>query len=314
MLVTLLTLGAEDPWGTYKDKLILDAPPKELDFFDLVALKMPEESPYLLGVEVEVVIPKDLLPYRGSFAVLIYQGQINSENSGLKNAQRLGAEVFPPVNKFYYQIPLVPQSGLKMGPDKAVLAAVPNKASGDLFVTIIPMDKSLPERIPGAELFQLKIQRILGPQGGLEFKFKELSPEFAPQIRIQTEKANLNAKGLNLLAPGIYDLSISGGPYRTQNFKVAIARGQTAYLDVTMVEAKALVRLEAPSGTGIFIDGKEISDWSTGKSIVLENGEYSVQFVVGDYKITRIIELNKPGSYIVSLFMEIQVKEKEGNL
>lgn len=301
-------LGAQDPWGPLVGPIRPGAEPLGMDFNALAALDFPPDSPYLLGLEVEIQVPRELIPLRGSCVVLLYQGERQSSGQGLRNSRRLASEVLPPVNRYFLQLPLSPASGLKAGIDKMVLAPPLQRKGGEVFLTILPIDKGFTSESGEISGFQVRTRPLLKNLGGVAFNFRGLNPSLVSQIQIKNGQTRLDPKAVNFLPPGLYNLEVSGSAFRTQTLKVAVAQGLTETLDVMMVESKALLRLEVPAGTRITIDGQEVADPSAVQSVEL--GDRTLQLLLGDYTLTKVLNLTRPGTYRVSLLMEIHLVEE----
>ena len=80
-------------------------------------------------------------------------------------------------------------------------------------------------------------------------------------------------------------------------------------MQVPVIEAPARVRIDAPSGATVFIDGQLFT--SLGEYVELPPGSHTVMFTVSEYTVSRSIQVEPRQEYVVSLSLDVNVQQRE---
>ena len=138
-------LTAESLRGPFKGAISPDSAPIAILLEDIAQIDLPPSTRFTRALEIEVQIPREILPYRSAFAVFVYQNFQAPAGSVPASGDRTSIEVLPPSGKFYLQAPLISKAGLKAAVDTAVLKLPLLDKAFPLGISILPIDKEWPQ-------------------------------------------------------------------------------------------------------------------------------------------------------------------------
>lgn len=297
--------GAEVLRGTFRGEVQPEGPPVSMELEDLAQVSLPAETRFTRALEIEVQIPRELIPYRSNFAVFIYQNFSNGKAGMGSTGERIALEVLPPAGKFYLQVPLIPKAGLKASVDTAVVK-VPQGAekSFPLGLTILPIDKGLPGEVQKAQ-FTVRTRLLSHNLGGLNILTPGLNADQRKNLKITVNGASQVSDGLIVVEPGLVSVELDLPGYKKIAVNNSVNRGKVTDITAVFEEEIPQVIFEAPEGTQILLDGKKIS-WKPLVPLAVEKGIHQVQFILGGYQVTDNFEVLKGGPHKVSLVLKVQ--------
>lgn len=304
-----LPAGADALRGTIKGTVQPEGAPVVVELEDLVQVDLPAETQFTRALEVEVQIPRELIPYRSNFAVFVYQNFAAGKAGSGGTGERIALEVLPPSGKFYLQIPLIPKAGLKAGLDTAVvkITQTPEK-SFPLALTILPIDKGLPSEIQKAQ-FTIRSKVLSHNLGGLNIVTPGLTSDQRKKLQISVNGAAQTSEKLIVLEPGLVSIELSLAGYKKVALNSSINRGKVTDLTVPLEEENPQVLFEVPEGTQVFLDGKKIL-WKPLVPLPVEKGIHQIQFILGGYQVTDNFEVRKGGTLKVALALRVETSEE----
>lgn len=296
--MTTLTINTQIPeWQTV-----------QLGYNDSLGILFSEPTTFLKGVEIEVKIPQEIIEYQNSMAWGLYKNILPKPLSTIIDYQgeKLVLQPLPSRLTFVLQIPLKPKHGLKTGPYATVLPFIHNPAEGALLFRLLPVMKGLPDNIDKLT-FVTRIKPILTEEGGLNLNIIHPEKEKQPiSIRID-EVLITNPDNLHILSPGSHNVSIVSDSYRNEVRVFTVESARITTLSVEMQDTAPQILLIAPENTRIEINNIEVD--SSREPRIMEPGEYSIRFTIGDYELVKQITVEKGKNYTVSLLIDIQVSE-----
>ena len=294
--VTTITVDSQNP----------DVQNVNIGYNDAIGILFPEDALFIKGVELEIRIPKEIIEYRNSMAYGIYNriSPFPSEKIIDYQANQLTLESLPSRLSFVLQIPLRKDHALKTGPYARVLQYVHDTTEGPLLFRLIPVMKGLPEDIEKL-VFLVRIKPILTEEGGvhLGISYPEDTPE-PISVRIDEMLVN-NPDTIQILSPGTHHLSIVSDDFRNEMRMFTVESARITELSVAMKTTTPHLFLVAPENAQILLDSQPIEDNRDG--IIIEPGDHTILFRIGDYELTKQISVEKGNDYTVSMIIDVNV-------
>jgi hypothetical protein len=307
LFVLMFPLGGEPLKGTYRGEVLPDTAGFSVGLDDLVQLPLTAANRFTKALEIEVTVPRELLPFRSSFAVVIYQNFVAPRGKDSALGERLTKEVLPPNAKFYLQAPLVPKAGLKASVDTAVLKLAQLDKAFPLGLAVVAI-ADVPAEFTKAQ-FQVRTRPVNSNLGALNVVTPGLSSEDRKRLKLIVNGAVQPSEGWILLEPGLYGIeaSLAGFGDVTTNASV----GQAKVTDVTLLmePQSPTVKFEAPEGSLVVLDGRRLL-WNPLTEFPIEPGAHMVQVSVGNTLLSQNFEIPGGGNYLIRINLQLVV-EKE---
>lgn len=280
----------------------------ELGYNDAVGILFPKNTTFIRGVEIEIKSPQDIIPWRNSMAYGIYrQVQPLPAPAAIDyQGEQITLQSLPSKLSFVLQIPLQKQHNLKNSPYSTVLPYVHDTTKGPLIVRLLPVMKGLPENIESLK-FTVRVKPILIDEGGMQLKLSW--PDENPKpVSVRVDEILLeNPENLLVLSPGDHHLSIVSDDYRNEVRVFAVESARVTNVAVRMKDTTPHLVLVAPENALIQVDGKPVE--TPKESLVIEPGEHTVLFRIGDYEFSRQITVEKGKDYTVTMIIDVNVTE-----
>jgi hypothetical protein len=282
-----------------------------LSYIESAVIHLGEDLRFFKGIELELTVPQNYLPYRGSLAVALYADLDKSPESGVADleAQRLSFEPIPNKIQTVYQIPLRAGHGLRPTPYVSIPAGLIPPSSFPVLFRLTPVIKGLSEEIESMR-FQLNVKPLLSDEGGVRInpRYPEQLPGRPFTVLLDDEVID-NPQDERLLKEGEHHLLILSDDYRNESRRFLIERGKILDLTINLQDPTPLVIFEAPENALIFFDGKPVAH--NAGAIPAEPGTHEVQFRMSDYSIIRSLSVQKGKTYRVALAVDVTISETE---
>jgi hypothetical protein len=267
-----------------------------------------EDYEFLRGVEIRVDLPKEVSLYTGTYAVFVYK-KVNPTPEVNKTSYQGSLLFFKVVEerrRLFIQIPLGSSSGFTNAPDTYIHKTPLAASDFPLLFAVLPIMKGIPEQAMKA-LFHAEVHPLFKNMGKLLISLPdEESP--GPEIRVFVdEKAQTYAAKGILLEPGVRKVRVEKPGFASFDASIGIERGQTAVLKVSFPVKQTSLRINAPSGTRAFLDGKAIA--LENMEIPVEAGEHTLSMKLGDYQTSKRFSVETGRTYSVSLYLDIFINE-----
>ncbi len=283
-----------------------------LAYSDGVAVRLPEDTEFLDGIELELRIPKAAQAIKGAFLLMVYKRV--SPDPGLDRVayagQRLASLVVPSKVSQSYRLPLRPDHGIKPSPYAADLPMV-SPADFPLIVRLMPAMKGMSEELEVAA-FVLSAKPILRDEGQVRLVFdwpEDATPESGLSASIDDHPLEDHLKPINLRS-GNHALRVSGPELRDEYIVFDLAKGQRLTIRVALKGVVPRVILEYPEKAWAEMDGKRL-EARPGEAFAVTPGEHVFSFSIGDYAVQRRIMVARGRTYRISLSMDLRVEEVE---
>jgi len=280
----------------------------ELGYNDALGILFPKNTTFIRGIEIEIKIPQDILSYQNGMAFGLYR-QIQPAPSAASidyQAEQITLQALPSKMSFVLQIPINKKGTLKSGPYSTVLPYVHDAAKGPLLFRLLPIMKGLPDNIDNLK-FIVKIKPILTDEGGMQLKVTYPDENSKP-ISIRVDENLVSApEDILVLIPGTHHLSIVSDDYRNEVRVFTVESARITDLNVKMQDTTPHLQLVAPENTRVTVDSKAVENIRD--PFVIEAGEHTILFKIGDYELSKQIIVEKGRDYTVSMIIDLTVTE-----
>jgi hypothetical protein len=112
-----------------------------------------------------------------------------------------------------------------------------------------------------------------------------------------------------VLREGEHHLVIVSDDYRNQSRRCVVERSKVTDLIIELEDPTPIIVFEAPQNAQIFLDNVRIP--RNRESVTVEPGTHEVKFQVGDYTVTRTLNIQKGKTYRVALNVDLTIQEDE---
>jgi len=276
-----------------------------------VLIKLGGEARFLRGIEMEISAPQTWLQYRGSLAMYVHNRLTPKTASGISDLEgsRIASEPVPAKLQIIYQIPVRQSHGLRTTPYITVPSAITSVETFPILFRFTPVVKGLTEELEEMK-FNLTVRPILGDEGAVR-----LIPRYPPNLRNRpftvliddTVINNINDR--HILKEGEHHLVILSEDYRNESRRFVVERAKVLDLAIELQDTTPLVIFEGPQNALIFLDNVPVS--KPGEPIAIEPGQHEAKFQIGDYTITKTLDIAKGKTYRVALAVDLTIHEEQ---
>jgi len=110
-----------------------------------------------------------------------------------------------------------------------------------------------------------------------------------------------------ILKTGEHYLSIISEDFRTENRTFVIEKARTLDMTVDLRDTTPVLQFEAPENTRVYLDDVLLA--TTRQAVMVEPGQHTVRFQVGDYSVTKQLTIEKGKTYTIALTVDVLIKE-----
>jgi len=276
-----------------------------------VFINLGAETRFLRGIEVEIASPPAWLSYRGSLAMAVYNNanvQI-LQNSAEINADRIGFEPLPSRRQIIYQIPVRQSHGLRTTTSVTVPTAAVLPSAFPVLFRIMPVIKGISDELENMT-FNITVRPIISDEGAIR-----LIPRFPPQLpgrpfTIMIDDSVIsNISEQIVLKEGEHHLVILSDYYRNESRRFIVERTKVVDLIIELQDLSPVIIFEGPQNALIYIDNVQIP--RNRDTVTAEPGPREIRFVVGDYTVTRTLNVQRGKTYRIALNVDLAIQEEE---
>lgn len=281
-----------------------------LTYIDSVVVSLTQDSAFLRGIELELKVPQIYLKYRSSVGLSIYKGNKEILKPGVIDfdLERIAFEIIPAKLQAVYQIPLRQGHGLKTSPYVTVPTGIIPPQSFPLVLRLMPLIKGLSEEVETME-FVLTVRPIVADEGALRLNIKTPENMKDKPFTVLIDDAVIpDYSKERILKTGEHHLSIVSEDFRTESRTFFIERAKTADLTIDLRDTTPLLVFEAPENTKIFFDDTLVTN--PRQSQLVEPGQHTVRFQVGDYSVIKQLLIEKGKTYRIALIIDVDIKDE----
>lgn len=274
----------------------------------VAVIDMSQERRFTSGVYLRIRSQSTVPLQPGQFTIALYSAVDAPDESGVVTLAGSLIDRVPITNVSTIEI-AIPFAGYPAPTVPAGTRSVDpiDPAIGALGVQLVPSGKGMSPETMNSE-FALEVAPVLRPVGGI---FVELDGE-ADVVADALEQLTLEIDGNSVevgqvieVPPGIYRLTANADDLLSYTANVGVERASIREVVLTVERPKARVRLSVPSVADVFWNGERI----TGSSLSVEPGTHTVLIRLGDFSLSRRLELEPNGDYEVAVDLDILLKQ-----
>ena len=288
----------------------------EIGLEDAFAIDLKDDKNLIEGITISLTLPNTLKKYSDSFMIYIYSSVTPTPDRRIKNYRgtRIFSHFLPYLNRLYITVPIkgnyIPGEKLReeINTGNFVVKREVEKNQFPILVTVQPVMKGLPDWIFN-EHFTFSAKTRKKEIGFVRINIKKPGNvqrvNFSLTIDGKTyEKYNEPIE----LETGIHNLSIQSDDFEPVSSTFTIESGRTTTVNLTLKEVYSSVSFEVPENSTIYVDGKKLvkSDY---RRFQLKEGEHFIRIKIGDYNLTRKIEVKRNRNYKITVIFDMLVKE-----
>ncbi|WP_455382351.1 hypothetical protein [Salinispira pacifica] len=279
------------------------------------ALEYPDDDTFVEGVEVEIRVPDAVRNAPGSFAVYVYGGVTPAPQQQIMgfSGSRVILQPIPAGNRLFLLLPIRQSNDIHSGPGAVAATTVADQSDFPLLISIQPIAKGIPSRVMNAE-FTLQIRPIARAKGGARIVLKDATsgkpiawaaPDSPVTVTLNGQPIAYQTDQY-ILDPGLYRLDVESSVYNSETRTFDIDKGKTTDVTFLMEKPSAHLRIDAPRGATVFLDGTQVTSLD---DLRVPPGEHTVLYKIGDYTVSRRFNALQKKDYEISLFLDIMVNE-----
>lgn len=294
---------------------------KKIGLNDALAIYIPEDRPFLEGIEIKMEIPEETALWRDCCGAYIYDGirPAPTERQIDFTGNKIFFGVLPGKLSWVLQIPLAEGAQFKQNQYTKIIEKIPSAAGNFVFVRLQQIMKGVPDEVMNSKI-TFTIRPILSDKGliNLKLEYPELnhnenqnnpdSQNVTVFIDNQPYDTQAAIKGV-LLGTGVHNVSVISENYRTEVRKVRIDQAKKTEVTIALKSIEPTVIITAPEGSQVYLDDEKFEN--TGKEYAISEGDHKIRCVIGDYEIVRTLSVTKGRTYKVNLTVDLQISEDE---
>jgi len=278
---------------------------------DSVVVNLGKDTRFLRGVELELTAPQDWLAYRGSLAMQIYADLDRRPSGGTNDLEgrRVAFDPLPNKVKSVYQIPVRPQHGLRTSPYATVLPVPVLPSSFPVLFRLTAIIKGMSEELENMT-FSLSAKPILSDEGAVKINYRYPQQLRGRQFTVLIDDVVIeNLAEERLIREGEHHLAVLSEDYRNESRRFVVERAKTTDLLIDLQDPTPLIVFEAPENARIFLNNNPVS--RDGGPIPVDPGTHEARIQIGDYVLTKTINVQRGKTYKVALSVGIDINESD---
>jgi len=276
-----------------------------------ILINLASETRFIKGIEIEISAPQAWLPYRGALVMAAYNKLTPRNASGTADidGSRIAFEPLPAKRQIIYQIPMRPSHGLRTTSYVTVPSSITPAETFPVLFRFMPAIKGITDELD-AMAFSITVKPILGDEGAVR-----LIPRYPPQLRgkpftvIIDDVLISNLSEQLLLKEGEHHLVILSEDYRNESRRFVVEKAKILDLTIELQDTTPLVIFEGPQNAQIFLDNVPVP--RNREPMAVEPGQHEAKFQVGDYTVTKTLNIVKGKTYRVALAVDLTIHEEE---
>lgn len=268
-----------------------------------------ESTEFLQGLVVQVESPQTALQFRESFLLSVYSNASPPPQEDIRNysVDKIYSDSFPSAKHTFVDIPLKGRGSWERSTlNSSVVTVHPQPSNYPLLLSIDPIMKGIPSNVSRSR-FKITLKPVLIDKGALRLEFPKNVDQEKIQIYVDGNLQKQNSERL-ILSTGVHKLTIESDLYLTYSKSLGIERARTTKLEVVLEPKQSSIRFEAPDDAVVFFNGEQI-EVGNGTELQTDPGEHVVLVRIGDYSVSKKIDIKGGKNYKVSLFFDILIND-----
>jgi uncharacterized cupredoxin-like copper-binding protein len=292
------------------------APSFSLSLEELAAIAVPADIPFIRAIELEIVQSEQILNYTNSIAVYIYRDITPQPSTDIRayNGELVSFEVLPPYKRVYVHIPLSRDYLHEQTSGNTFVIKELNQSTDlPLIISMLPVMKGIPDSLYSAEI-DCKVTPLFEKKGVLRLSIlseeKQLEKDLAEGMEVLIDNETVPyPQQTYTLDSGIHVLQVSSDKHTDERITFTLSDGEVKELELKLKNPTPRISIEAPEDTTTFLDGEKINIFP-GEQVEIQEGEHTILFKIGNYSMSKRFFVEKGSTYIISLLLDISIKEK----
>ena len=279
---------------------------------EMAVVELDKQTPFLTDVRLELRLSDALKRHFDTFALAVYKSVSPAPRQDRRyyEGQRAFFQYLPYLNRIYVVLP-IEGSEEPGGPPGVGTYRLEHPLKAEefpLLVTLLPLAKGVPSAIV-EEKFYLTFR-----PGVLKRGFLEIALRLPPGRENQTIRLFIDDRELPYPVPpmelpaGLHQVRILSPAFKEVSASVAVESGRTVRLELPLEELTSTVRIDAPEGAEVFLDGKRVTAVPAGQ-YPIEPGEHTLRIRIGDYSHSRKFTVEAGKHYHLGVVFDIIVNE-----
>ena len=273
---------------------------------DSIGIFLPKDRTYLDGIEIKVAIPPSVAEWRDSVACSLYDfiQPTPSSNQIDYSGNRIFVTTVPTKLSWILQLLLNNDENQKSSQYATKINITPADYT---FLRFQPAMKGIPDDTLNAQ-FKLSIKPILKNKGKLKLKITaEDCAEIKYSLYLDEQPISVSKNEL-LLSTGMHKIDVLSDEYRNEVRSFIIEQAKDTNVEINLRSLEPTLKIQTPENSKFFIDENECKQKDI--PIVISEGEHKLRFILGDYEIIRMINIQKGKSYTINLSVDLQITEE----
>lgn len=275
---------------------------------DCILIELPDDMTFVDGVELSFKFPSEIATSKGSVLWSFYEGIFPSPSAG--NLDYHGTKTmsgtFGGTYSMNMKIPLKKDVPLKKDIYSYLLPSVPEITEGKILVRMQLSAKYPHEKFSYTQI-NVSAKPIHTNRGQLTIVPDYPAGKKNPYTVLVDGNIADDGKDL-LLVPGIHTLSIVSDYYRTEQRTITIEQGKRHTLKIELQSIVPVVRISAPEGTRVYIDGAIVQNIQS--PVEVTQGEHNLRLVFGNYETVKSLSVLNGRSYTISVSLDADIFEE----
>ncbi|MDX9799863.1 MAG: hypothetical protein RBT69_00855 [Spirochaetia bacterium] len=277
---------------------------------DIFAFQLDKNSALPVKIQLEIRLSEKLREYPSTFALFVYNNitPVPSNEISSYNGNSVKYFILPDKSRYYIELFFTAKpSRNDILPGTEIL--IPDdfkKSFFPLLMTVLPVMKGIPDALLD-ENIRIKAVFFYQDKGDLTINVFEDKKNRTDKISDFTlfidNKSYDNAENINL-STGIKKIRIEKEGFLPFEQSVVINRNEKSTVSVVLVKKMPQVVILAPAEAEVFIDGNLTSQKEL---TTLNEGEHTIIFKLGQYSLSRKLNLENGKKYTVNLLLDIDV-------
>lgn len=265
------------------------------------------ESALRFTTGVELVITTDdgsVVP--GSYSAAIYAGVDSSQGTGVQNLAGQRLATIPLTDPIQHRI-LVPFESAEPSDQRGATRPA-DPQIGHLAVQLVPIMKGMDTRALST-VYSVTVTPQLRPIGAVRIELEgdaDLLRRTRAELTLTLNGEEVDEEKVVEREPGIYRLEAQAGDFLDTTSNIGIEQGRLREVILQPQEPAATIRVSVPSVAEVYWDGARLVDHDT---FTAAPGQHSVMIRLGDFTVSRRIELDAHESYELAIDLDILMKQ-----
>jgi hypothetical protein len=270
---------------------------------------LEEETPFLEGIRVELLLSNELKKYFDSYALGIYKNVSPRPDTSVRfySGERALFQYLPYLNRIHIQIPLEKlriEEPLPVGTYRLENPVM--RSDFPLLLTMVPLAKGIPAVVADKK-FYFSIKPLLEKKGfvTLVLHFPRGLEGEQVDLFVDDEKISFPVQRQEL-SSGIHQLQVVSSSFKEVHTSFAVESGKTTVVDLHLEEMISQLTIEAPLGAELYLDGEKLSDPFP---IAIGEGTHLVRAKIADHSVSKKFSVQKGKHYHLSIIFDIIINE-----